>query len=217
MNSALAEAWLALAGTLRLARGDPGGLDCFDWSVGGFWRSFRAAILCYPLYLILFTFPVVLGGTPVVEVDAGRFYAVESIHFVMSWVAFPLIVLPIADFFGRGDRFLIFVTAYNWCQVPQTMVFAVVAVLAGAGLAARPTEDGSPRSGIAARPGRSGGGRVDRARRARWRRRQGSTDRGRPASKCPPCCAPDGAGTSAPVPRCGSRCCAASPPAHPRS
>src|SRR5258708_28492809 len=134
MNSALAEAWLALAGTLRLARGDPGGLDCFDWSVGGFWRSFRAAILCYPLYLILFTFPVVLGDTPVVEVDAGRFYAVESIHFVMSWVAFPLIVLPIADFFGRGDRFLIFVTAYNWCQAPQTMVFAVVAVLGGAGI-----------------------------------------------------------------------------------
>src|SRR5258708_8233511 len=134
MNSALAEAWLALAGTLRLARGDPGGLDCFDWSVGGFWRSFRAAILCYPLYLILFTFPVVLGDTPVVEVDAGRFYAVESIHFVMSWVAFPLIVLPIADFFGRGDRFLIFITAYNWCQVPQTMVFAVVAVLGGAGI-----------------------------------------------------------------------------------
>jgi hypothetical protein len=134
MNSALAEAWLALAGTLRLARGDPGGLACFDSSIGGFWRSFRAALLCYPLYLILLTFPVVLGDGEVVEVDAGRFYAAESIHFVISWVAFPLVVLPIVDFLGRGDRFLVFITAYNWCQVPQTVVFATVALLGGAGL-----------------------------------------------------------------------------------
>jgi hypothetical protein len=130
----LAEAWLALAGTLRLARGDPGGLACFDSSIGGFWRSFRAALLCYPLYLILLTFPVVLGDGEVVEVDAGRFYAAESIHFVISWVAFPLVVLPIVDFLGRGDRFLVFITAYNWCQVPQTVVFATVALLGGVGL-----------------------------------------------------------------------------------
>jgi len=134
MNSALAEAWLALAGTLRLARGDPGGLDCFDASIAGFWRSFRAALLCYPLYLILLTFPVVIGDGEVVEVDAGRFFAAETIHFAISWVAFPLVVLPIVDFLGRGDRFPIFMTAYNWCQVPQTIVFAAVALLGGAGL-----------------------------------------------------------------------------------
>jgi len=134
MSVALAEASLALTGTLRLARGDPGGIACFDASIDGFWRSFRAAILCYPPYLILLAFPVVLGDGPVVEVDAVRFYAAETIHFVISWVAFPLVVLPIADFFGRGDRFLVFITAYNWCQVPQTVLFAVVAVLGGMGV-----------------------------------------------------------------------------------
>jgi len=134
MNSALAEAWLALAGTLRLARGDPGGIACFDASIGGFWRSFRAALLCYPLYLILLSFPLQLGDDPVAEIDLRRFYTAETIHFVISWVAFPLVVLPIVDFLGRGDRFLIFITAYNWCQVPQTIVFATVALLGGAGL-----------------------------------------------------------------------------------
>jgi hypothetical protein len=134
MNAALAEAWLALAGTLRLARGDSGGIACFDSSVDGFWRSFRAAFLCYPLYLILLSFPVVLGDAPIEEVDAGRFFAAETIHFVTSWVAFPLVVLPIVDFLSRGDRFLVFMTAYNWCQVPQTVVFAAVALLGGAGI-----------------------------------------------------------------------------------
>ena len=45
-----AEARLALTGALRLARGDPRGLACFDPSEDGFWHSFRAAVICYPLY-----------------------------------------------------------------------------------------------------------------------------------------------------------------------
>jgi hypothetical protein len=134
MAAALAEAWLALAGALRLARGDPGGIACFDASIGGFWRSFRAALLCYPFYLILLSFPVVIGDGPLEEIDAGRFYAAETIHWVISWVAFPLIVLPIVDWLQRGDRFLRFMTAYNWSQVPQTIIFAAVALLGGAGI-----------------------------------------------------------------------------------
>ena len=52
-NAAWAEGWLALTGALRLARGDRGGLSCFDRSLDGFWRSFRAAAITYPLYLVL--------------------------------------------------------------------------------------------------------------------------------------------------------------------
>ena len=44
-NAVWAEAWLALNGALRLARGDRGGLACFDRSHDGFWRSFRAAAI----------------------------------------------------------------------------------------------------------------------------------------------------------------------------
>jgi hypothetical protein len=58
---AWAEARLALTGALRLARGDARGLACFDPSEAGFWHSFRAAVLCYPLYLILLSFPIEIG------------------------------------------------------------------------------------------------------------------------------------------------------------
>jgi hypothetical protein len=134
MAAAFAEAWLAFAGALRLMRGDPGGMACFDPSIGGFWRSFRAGLLCYPFYLIILSFPVVIGEGPVAEIDPGRFYAVETIHFIISWVAFPLVALPIVDWLQRGDRFLGFVTAYNWCQAPQTLVFTAIALLGGAGI-----------------------------------------------------------------------------------
>ena len=61
---AWAELRLALVGSLRLARGDRGGLDCFDRSLEGFWRSFRAAIIAYPLYLILLTMRVSVADGP---------------------------------------------------------------------------------------------------------------------------------------------------------
>src|SRR5579863_1768262 len=131
MNAALAEAWLALVGTLRLARGDASGLACFDPSIEGFWRSFRASVLCYPFYLVILSFPIVIGDGPVEEIDATRFFAVETVHFVIAWVAFPLVVLPIVDWMRRGNRFLGFMVVYNWCQVLQTVAFAAVALLGG--------------------------------------------------------------------------------------
>ena len=130
-----APAWvevrLALAGALRLARADPGGMAYFDPSPQGFWRSFRAAVLCYPLYLILLSNPIELG-TPV-EVDEASLFVVETIHYVISWVAFPLLMLPLVDRFGRGDRYFPFMVAYNWCQVPQTILFTTVALLGATG------------------------------------------------------------------------------------
>ena len=50
-TAAWLEVRLAMIGALRLARGDRGGLSCFDRSLDGFWRSFRAAVISYPLYL----------------------------------------------------------------------------------------------------------------------------------------------------------------------
>ncbi|HTQ34784.1 MAG TPA: hypothetical protein VMI30_11475 [Stellaceae bacterium] len=130
--AAWAEAWLALTGALRLARGDTSGLGYFDPSEEGFWHSFRAAALCYPLYLILLAFPIELGTPP--EFDAWRVFLIETIHFVISWVAFPLLMVPLVDKLQRGDRYFIFMTAYNWCQVPQTAAFAAVALVGAIGL-----------------------------------------------------------------------------------
>ena len=47
------EVQLAVGGALRLACGDRRGLGFFDVTIDGFWRSFRAAAICYPLYLFL--------------------------------------------------------------------------------------------------------------------------------------------------------------------
>jgi hypothetical protein len=128
------EVQLAVGGTLRLAVGDRRGLGFFDTSIDGFWRSFRAALICYPLYLLLLGF----------RVDAPQWAAsgiapivlAESIAFVISWVAFPLIILPLTRWLGREDRFLAFMVVYNWSQIPQTVLFAVVGLDGATGLLA---------------------------------------------------------------------------------
>src|SRR5438067_6056815 len=126
--SAWIETQLAIGGALKLARGDARGLGFFDISVDGFWRSFRAALICYPMYLVLLSFRVTEAQLAASSVP--RIIAVETIAFAIAWVAFPLLILPLARLLGRENRFLLFMVAYNWSQVLQTVLFVIVAIVA---------------------------------------------------------------------------------------
>ena len=130
------EAWtevqLAVGGALRLACGDRRGLGFFDPSIDGFWRSFRAALICYPLYLILLGFRI-----PAAQWEASgaaAILAVETIAYVISWTALPLLVMPLAHWLDRDARFLSFMVAYNWSQIPQTVLFVLVGLDGATGL-----------------------------------------------------------------------------------
>ena len=115
---------LALAGTWRLARGDRGGLFCFDRSLDGFWRSFRAAVICYPLYIMLLAMRVTMAEWQ--QAGGWRIVTVETIGYVIGWVAFPLLMLTVAQRLGRAHRFFDFMVPYNWCQLPQSALFVLV-------------------------------------------------------------------------------------------
>ena len=126
------EAQLAIGGALKLARGDSRGLGSFDTSLDGFWRSFRAALICYPMYLALLAMRV--PAPPWDSAGVIRIVLIESIAFVISWTAFPLLILPLSRAFGRENRFLAFMVVYNWCQVPQTVLFLIVGLDIAAGM-----------------------------------------------------------------------------------
>jgi hypothetical protein len=128
--SAWTEVQTVVGGALRLAVGDRRGLNFFDPSIDGFWRSFRAAMVCYPLYLVLIGFRV--NGA--LWHGAAPILVVETIAYVISWVGFPLLVLPVSRHFGRADRFLWFMVAYNWSQIPATGVFVLVGLDSATGL-----------------------------------------------------------------------------------
>ena len=118
------EVQLAVGGALRLACGDRRGFGFFDTSIDGFWRSFRAGLICYPLYLLLLSFRIdasIWAASGVVPILAA-----ETIAYVIAWVAFPLLILPLARRLDRENRFLAFMVAYNWSQIPQSVLFVLI-------------------------------------------------------------------------------------------
>jgi hypothetical protein len=126
-----AELRWAVIGCLRLARGDRGGLAYFDRSLDGFWRSFLSAFFGYPFFLVLLTMRVSLadwnaaGGLQII--------LVETIGYVISWAAFPLVMLSVLRWIGRQHRFFDFMVPYNWCQLPQSVLFVLVGLELGTG------------------------------------------------------------------------------------
>ena len=130
--TAWTEVQLAVGGALRLARGDRRGLGFFDASIDGFWRSFRAGLICYPLYLLLLSFRI--AGSAWAASGPVSILAAETIAYVISWVAFPLLMLPLARWLDRDDRFLPFMVAYNWSQIPQAVLFLLIGLDGATGL-----------------------------------------------------------------------------------
>jgi hypothetical protein len=136
-TTAWLEVRLALVGTLRLAKGDRGALSCFDRSFDGFWRSFRAAIISYPLYLMLLTMRVTV---PEWERSGGlHIVIVETIAYVIAWAAFPLAMLTVTRWIDRTHRFFDFMVPYNWSQVPQSALFVLVGLEAESGVLGAPS------------------------------------------------------------------------------
>ena len=118
------EVQLAFAGTFRLARGDRRGLSYFDRSLDGFWRSFRAAAICYPLYLVLLTMRTTVADWQ--SAGGGLIVLVQTIAYVISWVAFPLAILTLVRRLDREEHFFDFMVPYNWFQLPQSLLFVLI-------------------------------------------------------------------------------------------
>lgn len=121
-----AEIVRSLYGSWRLARGDPGGLDWFDLSAGGIWRSFWAPVLVLPGVLVL----QALDGT--FDPDLGRPLAAQIIAFIIGCTLFPLLVARISEEIGRGPLFCRYLVAYNWTALIQLAALLPAALLAWA-------------------------------------------------------------------------------------
>ena len=123
----------ALYGAYRLARFDPSGLDFFDATIAGFWRSFFAAVLVAPVYLVLL---LIRYSQLVDQIALFRFFAIEVIAYVIAWVAFPVIMASLARTLGRDAFFIRYIVAYNWGAVLQNGLYLPIAILATGGLLA---------------------------------------------------------------------------------
>jgi hypothetical protein len=119
----------SLYGALRLARFDPRGMDYFDLSVEGFWRSFAAVLIVLPGYIVL-----VLRGLHAAAgaAAAGAMGTVllEAAGFCLKWFGYLIVVLFLGRLLGFAGNFVPFVIAYNWAGVWQILVLLAAVLLA---------------------------------------------------------------------------------------
>ncbi|MHA1599172.1 MAG: hypothetical protein ACTSV1_10660 [Alphaproteobacteria bacterium] len=121
----------ALYGTYRLARLDADGMDYFVATPGAFWRSFKAALFIAPFYGLMLALRYQSGeiGSP-----AWHYGAIEILAYIISWLAFPVLMLGVTVRLGLEANYLRFMIAYNWAAVPQNMLYLPIAMLSVTGI-----------------------------------------------------------------------------------
>ncbi len=128
----LNEITASLLGALRLFRRDTGGLQDFNMTEEGFWRSFFAMALAGPMSMcaeLILSEP----GTHSALAMATR----TGATLVLQWFGFVLLMFYFTQMTGLANRFLAFITAYNWCTVVASAIMLVPALFHAFGLAGR--------------------------------------------------------------------------------
>ncbi|RZO36544.1 MAG: hypothetical protein EVA87_09500 [Rhodospirillaceae bacterium] len=124
------EVALSIYGACQLAKFDRAAFRYFDNTPEAFWRSFYAAALAVPAYVLL----VLLNfAENPVNASAARILIVESSAYIIGWVIFPLIMIALTDKLNRFDRYFQFMTAWNWAIVLQVFVFLAISALVAKG------------------------------------------------------------------------------------
>ncbi len=116
----------AVYGAWRLALLDRNGLDHFDATTEAYWKSFNAAVIVAPAYALLLILRLGETGT---TAGVGTIAIVETLAYIIGWVAFPLIMIYVCDRLDRFDRYMRYIVAHNWSSVIQVAVFLTVTVL----------------------------------------------------------------------------------------
>lgn len=122
-----AEVIRAVYGAWRLALFDRKGLDFFDATIEAYWKSFYAAAIVAPAYVLLLVLRLSEVHTRAGPVAIA---AIEILAYIIGWVAFPLVMIYVCDRMGRFDRYLRFIAAHNWSNVIQITVFLLATILA---------------------------------------------------------------------------------------
>ena len=111
-------------GAYRLARLDASALRWFTISLPGFWHSFMAALLVAPPFALI----VVLRFEPE-TMEAGSYWLIESVSYVLGWLVFPVIMVPVCWALSLGSHYITYITVYNWSAIVQVSVILPVVIL----------------------------------------------------------------------------------------
>ena len=121
----------ALYGSLRLAFGDKNGTNYFNTSHLGFWRSFTAAIIVAPIFILFLNVRYIVSDS---DINFFRFVSIYATAYVIGWIVFPLVINYITGILGNGEKFVSYIVMYNWASVLQNFIYLPFAIIVEAHL-----------------------------------------------------------------------------------
>ena len=114
------EVFEGVYGAWRLVLGDRSAMALFDDSVSGFWKSFLAAVIVFPIYALL----IIMG---VIEFETSRSVPAMILlnieFYIIGWVLWPLIIGHIVPALDRDEKYALYIVAYNWANVIGASLF----------------------------------------------------------------------------------------------
>ena len=117
---------VGLSGAVRLVKLDTKGLDYFGDTTADFWRSFLAAAVVIPLFLLYLIIRFVGSDT---DSSFPAYLVAQLLAYAIAWLAFPLIMLYMAPILQKEDKVVRYLVAYNWLSVIQNGVYLPVVIL----------------------------------------------------------------------------------------
>ena len=117
---------VGLSGAVRLVKLDPQGFGYFGDTAADFWRSFLAATLVAPLFLLYLVIRYVESDT---DGSFPVYIAAQILAYAIAWLAFPLVILYLAPVLQKEDKVVRYLVAYNWLSVIQNGVYLPVIML----------------------------------------------------------------------------------------
>ena len=114
----------SIYGAWRLARVDRQGMNWFNHSIQGFWRSFFVAVLVAPLLAPALIFRA-MGSAD--EIDIGHTITTELIRYGLGWVVFPVVALLVCRLMSLTEYYVSYIIAYNWSHViPALLIVPII-------------------------------------------------------------------------------------------
>lgn len=129
------EALHGIFGAWRLLHFDRSGLQHFGVTRQAFWQSFWAAAIVLPADGIA---TLLLSLEP-----TGESGLTDTIHSVLvyleiyaiQWLLFPLVMAAFVETIQRGERFVLFIVAWNWSNIIRAaLILPAIAVFANQGI-----------------------------------------------------------------------------------
>lgn len=116
----------AIYGAYRLAIRDPVGMAYFDRTREGALKSFVAAGLLLPFHVVIV---VTRWSEDAPNMSFEWVFVIECLAYVISWTIFPVLMIGVARWIDRSDRYYDFLVSYNWASlVAITVRFPVFAI-----------------------------------------------------------------------------------------